>query len=286
MLINAENLRAITRGFRALIKDEMPKVKPIYQRIAMVVSSTGSSENYSFLADLGLMDEWKGDRTKSNLQAHDFEIKNKDWQKSVSVHKNDIEDDKLGLIEPKIRTIAYAPERTRDKIIIDLLVNGFSSVKSYDKKAFFSASHDSGSNLGTVEFSDVNYAAALEAMMAQVDDEGEPLDVYPDILMVGPGNWDKARKVIKAVQIEGTTNVYQNEVEVIRVPRFKNGEWVLLDCRWPIRPLILQNRSLTEPRFIVEPGENMPEGLFGNDGRFNAGVTLHQLAYGSKPAQG
>ena len=41
--------------------------------------------------------EWIGDRQIHNLAAHSWTIVNKDWEATIEVDRNDIEDDRLGL---------------------------------------------------------------------------------------------------------------------------------------------------------------------------------------------
>ena len=43
------------------------------------------------------MREWIGDREIQNLSASDYTIKNKDYELTVGVDRNDIEDDTLGI---------------------------------------------------------------------------------------------------------------------------------------------------------------------------------------------
>lgn len=54
-----------------------------------------------------------------------------------------------------------------------------------------------------------NYAAARAALMSQKGDHGRKLNVRPTLLVVGPNNDGKARKILMAEQIEGTDNIWK-----------------------------------------------------------------------------
>lgn len=64
-----------------------------------------------------------------------------------------------------------------------------------------------------------NFGAARASMMSLKNDEGRPLGVKPTLMVVGPGNGEKAREVIKRErQANGATNVWQGEVEILETP--------------------------------------------------------------------
>lgn len=285
MAINDAQYRAAATAFLALYKGQFANAPSVYEQIAAATKSTGKQTTYIWAEALGLMKEWVGDRTTKKLSVHDFTIKNKAFEKSISVDYADIEDDNLGVYAALIQTLALAYKRTCDYLVFQLLTNGFTTVKSYDDKAFFATTHASGSNKGTAALAADKYEDAVEAMMAQTDDEGGTLDVFPTHLLVGIANRSTARTILKAERLtSGADNLNFNEVGLIVSARVSGANWFLIDASKPIKPLIVQARSLTEPRWITKPGEETTHGKWGFDGRFNAGVSLHQLAYGSTGA--
>lgn len=65
-----------------------------------------------------------------------------------------------------------------------------------------------------------HYNSARAAMMSITDDEGEPMDIMPDVLMVPPSLEETARKLLLAEQeTAGATNVWKGTAEVMIVPR-------------------------------------------------------------------
>ncbi|QQQ17753.1 Mu-like prophage major head subunit gpT family protein [Brevundimonas vitis] len=64
-----------------------------------------------------------------------------------------------------------------------------------------------------------NYEAAFEAMTSQRNEEGGVLNVRPTIIVVGPGNRAAAKKLFKAMLVEGgNTNTNYDDVEIVEAP--------------------------------------------------------------------
>lgn len=61
-----------------------------------------------------------------------------------------------------------------------------------------------------------NYEAAVAAIMAFTDDEGEPLELQPDLLVVGRSNRVAAKQLFDAQLINaGESNIYYKDVEYL-----------------------------------------------------------------------
>lgn len=61
-----------------------------------------------------------------------------------------------------------------------------------------------------------NYAAAFQAMTSRTNDEGRKLNVRPNIIVVGPGNRAAAKKLFKAMLVDGgDSNIYYEDVEIL-----------------------------------------------------------------------
>lgn len=61
-----------------------------------------------------------------------------------------------------------------------------------------------------------SYAAAYQAQVALKADNGNPLNIKPDICLVGPSNWKKALDVVQAERLaNGASNTLQNTTKVV-----------------------------------------------------------------------
>lgn len=64
-----------------------------------------------------------------------------------------------------------------------------------------------------------NYEAAFEAMTSQRNEDGKVLNVRPTHIVVGPGNRAAAKKLFKAMLVNGgDTNTNYDDVEIIEAP--------------------------------------------------------------------
>lgn len=288
MLVNAAAIQSIYRSFRVLAFQAMASAKPEYLKVATEVPSTKKTEEYGWLGDLPGMREWIGDRVIQNLIAHGFSIKNKSFELTVGVDRDDIEDDSYGVYKPLIEMMGNDAAMYPDRLVFALFISGFTSL-CYDGQYFFDTDHKDGdgpvqSNKGTAIFSDTAYEAARAIMKSLKKTNGDSLIVNPNLLVVGPQNEGKARRTLFAEQISGTSNVNYKTADLLIVPELTT-QWFLLDTTRPIKPFIFQNRKKPEFVTITNPDDESvfmkKKFLYGIDARCNAGFGLWQLAWGS-----
>ncbi|WP_312938876.1 Mu-like prophage major head subunit gpT family protein [Oscillibacter sp.] len=290
MLINPQSLRGIYVAYNTLFNKMFQAQKPIYEQVATIVPSTTDTETYAWLGDMPGMREWIGDREIQNLSASDYSIKNKDFESTIGVPRNAIEDDKLGIYNPSVQMLAQSAAMHPDKLIFDLLGNGFTE-KCYDGEAFFSTNHKVGkqkvSNKDTAKLTMKAYIAARTAIMSMTNSKGEPLGLVPDTLVVPPALDAAARDILVADVINGTRNTMVGTAKPLVAPRLAGHDtsWFLLCTSMPIKPLIYQKR--TAAKFVsltAETDENVfmkKVFIYGVDYRGNAGYGFWQMAYGS-----
>lgn len=293
MIINPQALRGIYVGFNTLFNKAFAEQATIYQRVATVVPSTTDAETYAWLGAIPGMREWIGDREIANISASSYTIRNKDYEVTVAIPRNDIEDDKLGLYNPAIQMLGQSVAEHPDELIFDLLAKGFAE-KCYDGKPFFSADHAIGkkkvSNVGTAPLSMAAYKAARSAMMSLKNEAGRSLKLIPDLLVVPPALESAANDILVADIINGTKNTMQGTAKVLVVPQLAGNDtaWYLLCTSRPLKPLIFQQRKA--PKFASKTDEKddnvFMEKLFiyGADCRDNVGFGFWQMAYGSTGA--
>lgn len=293
MIINPQALRGIYVGFNTLFNKAFAEQTPLYQRVATVVPSTTDAETYAWLGDIPGMREWIGDREVTNLSASSYTIRNKDFEMTVAIPKNAVEDDKLGLYKPSIEMLGYSAAAHPDELTFDLLAAAFTA-KCYDGKPFFSADHSIGrtkvSNMGTAPLTMASYKAARASMMSLKNAAGRSLNLIPDLLVVPPTLEDAANDILVADIINGTKNTMQGTAKVLVVPQLAghNTAWYLLCTSRPLKPLIYQQRQAA--KFVAKTDEKddnvfmKKEFLYGADSRGNVGFGFWQMAYGSTGA--
>ena len=258
MIVNPQNLRGIYIGFNTLFNKALTTVEPLYKQIATVTPSTTDSETYAWLGDIPGMREWIGDREVQNLTASGYVIRNKDFELTIGIDRNAIEDDKIALYNPSIEMLAQSAAVHPDELVFALLASGF-SVKCYDGEAFFSDAHKVGkktvSNKGTAQLSLEAYIAARACMMSLTNAKGRALNIVPDTLVVPPALEAKARDILVADFINGTRNTMQGTAKPLVVPQLAGHDsaWFLLSTSRPLKPLIYQERK--KAKFVSKTAE-------------------------------
>ncbi len=294
MVINGANLRGIYMGFNTVFNKAFSEVEPLYKQIATVVPSTTEQEVYAWLGDVPGMREWIGEREVNNLIGSDYTIKNKEFELTVGVPANAIEDDKLGLYRPSVELLGQSAAYHPDELTFGILKNGFTE-KCSDGQPFFSKEHKVGkgskektfSNAGTEKLCMDSYVKARSTMMSLTNSGGRPLNLIPNLLVVPPALEKDANDIVVADLLNGTRNTMQGTAKVMAAPQLAGNDsaWFLLCTKRPIKPLIFQERK--KPKFV---SKTRPEDdnvffenvyVYGVDYRGNAGYGFWQMAYGS-----
>lgn len=139
-IVTSSTLNAIRTGFRKNFEDGKAKGEPMFNAIATVIKSTTKSNTYGWLGQWPGFREWIGDRVLKSIKDHAYTITNKDFESSVVVDRNDIEDDNLGVYAPMMNEMGYAASVFPDELVFPMLSAGFSTV-CYDGQYFFDTDH-------------------------------------------------------------------------------------------------------------------------------------------------
>jgi len=145
MIINQAALTGIYRTFSAIFNQALEAVSPMWPTVAMQVPSTGRSVDYKWLGNFPMMREWLGDRVIKDLSAYHYEITNKDYESTIEVDRNDIEDDQIGVYTPMIQGLAQAAKEHPDYLVFALLAAGFTTT-CFDGQYFFDTDHPVGAS--------------------------------------------------------------------------------------------------------------------------------------------
>ena len=300
-LIDAAKFDNAYRGYNDIFFNALEHAAGVFaeDEIATFVASDSPEEEYDFIGDLPKMREWIGERVVKALRAEKFIIRNKDWEATVKVSRDDVRYDKFNKVKPKIMGLAQAAPRKRDELLTNLLTLGFADSLgvSYDGQYFFDNDHttagngtgQSYSNVATAALDATALDAGLQNGIERVDDFGEPLDISFDTLMYGPKLESTVRDLIKTPTLSGGGKNPHFEIVAPILNRRLRGAyddyWFLFDTKKPVGALVFQ--QVGGINFV--PREEMRDDnvfwhkdfVFGADGTFNAGYGLPQLAYGS-----
>ncbi len=143
MLINSAALAALRTGFQTTFQRAFAGVDPDWDKIATEVRSSNAQETYGWLGDIPGMREWIGDRVINNLTEQDYVIRNRKFESTVAVGRDNIEDDELGIYTPLFSEMGRAAAEHPSELVYEALVKGFDA-PCYDGQNFFDADHPVG----------------------------------------------------------------------------------------------------------------------------------------------
>lgn len=302
MIINKAALEGIFYNLKTTFNKAFDAAPSSWDKIAMKVTSTSAENRYKWMDRFPRMRRWVGDKVVKQLKGHGYTIVNEDWEATVEVDRNDIEDDNLGIVGPETQMAGHSAKQLPDELVYDVVNAGFEAL-CYDGQPFFDTDHPVGDGKGgtvsvsnkitaklsieTLAAAKASYGAARTAMRNFKDDEGRPLGVRPNILLVPPALEDVGRALLTVERLEdGKANIYRGTAELVVGDWLTDDDaWFLLDTTKPVRPFVYQERKA--PDFVAMTDINSPDVFnrrkfkFGAEARAAAGYAFWQLAIGS-----
>lgn len=287
-LLSRDKLEAAYVTYSTIFDMMIANTPVIYPRIATVMNGVGPVTSFKWLGSVPVMVPWDGERQIDKLRAEQHELRTKWYANGIELDYDDMAEDRLGVVRPRIEQLASMGPRKIDAMVIDYYVNGFAGTLGlgYDGQYLFDTDHTystaagqasqdntvSGA-LGTTPFNQ-----ALEAMMGFVDDRGEPLEISPDTLMCGFGNQLPARKMLTQQYLaSGETNVDQNAATLIINQRITGTKWFVLALGGSVRPVIVGIEY--PPEFAALMGWDQREQFMSRNSLAGAHMKVG-LAYG------
>ncbi|MGK8202110.1 Mu-like prophage major head subunit gpT family protein [Burkholderia cepacia] len=145
MIINEQNLSVLYTGLKTAYQQGFDGVKPVWPGLATKVPSQTREEHYEWLGQFPRLREWVGDRVIQNLKAYGYTIKNRKFESTIQVKRDNIEDDSYGLFGAVLKDMGGAAAVHPDELLFELIARGFVE-KCYDGMPFFSEHHPMGMN--------------------------------------------------------------------------------------------------------------------------------------------
>lgn len=300
MLVNKSNLTAVFITLKTTFNKAFDAAPALWQKTTMLVPSGSGQNDYTWLSRFPKMRKWLGDKVLKSLAAFKYTVVNDDWEATVEVDRNDVEDDSLGIYGPQAQEAGFSAKQLPDEIDADLKNNAFAN-ECYDGQYFYDDDHDVGganvSNLGTAALSAAStvlaaasYGAARLAIMSFTDDESRPLALIPDVLEVGPALETTGKLLLENEKLtDESPNPYKGTATLMVNPRITSTtQWMLHVTNRPVKPFIYQERK--KPVFVqqVTPDSDSvfmrKKFRFGAEARAAGGYGLWQLSYGSTGA--
>ena len=299
MDINRKTMDVLFQGFNTNFLNGLEKVPASWQKFCSVIPSGTASNVYPFLEQFGGMREWIGERVTKDLASRKMEVLNRDFEETVAVPGNDIEDDQYGIYSTLIAQMGCHAARLWHDLAVEALVsnplwaddlNFFSSERLYGENTICNLSSDT--------LSASTYAAARMTMMNYKGHTNRNLGIIPNLLIVGPKNEETAFGILKdrlhvqAVSegsvsgIAATDNPWNGSAELLVLPEL-SGEyednWYLAATDGVLKPVFVQQRKMPSlVRLDSEGDENVfrrKEYIYGTSARGASFLAFPHLIY-------
>jgi phage major head subunit gpT-like protein len=278
--------------------------EPYWDKIATKTTSNSLETHYPFLAKRAGLREWIGERAYKNFVGYDYVLKNKKWEDSFRILRDEIEDDRIGMYANVAQEMGYAAALWPDDLVTAALAAGESAL-CYDGQYFFDTDHPVDPSHGSygvqanlftgMPLNAANFQAVYTAMRGFKGEDNRKLRIKPTVLMVPTELQIQAQSVInndfvvqtQTVSGTGTAVAVKNQlaqsVEILVNPDLTSPtDWYLLDTSKPIKPLIFQER--VAPKFVsldqdtAQVAFERDEFLYGTRARGASGYALWFLA--------
>ena len=302
-IVTKDFLAGVTTNFKALFFKALQEVTTDWSKIATELPSNTDTESYSWLGSIPRMRQWKGDKQVKGLNPSNFSIQNVDYEVTLGVDRNTFEDDKIGIVKPRIMDMAYEAQEYMDYLVFTALAAG-ATTKAYDGQYFFSASHSTGasgtqSNTATSALDATQLKANLVAIRKFKDDQGKVLNLRGDLLLVPPDLENTALELTKsdllivtglastsALTSAPAINILKGRVETLVSSYLTDtNDWFTLVTNRPLKPAIFQirkpNTFVAQDQPYAEDVFNRKEFKYSCEARYGVGLGLWFYAYGN-----
>jgi phage major head subunit gpT-like protein len=311
MLINKANLDAIFWQFDTRYQKAYDTTPTFWDKIASSSPSGARETHYGWIGRIPTLRQWLGERKLNNLQARGYVLVNLKFEDSISVPRENIEDDQIGVYAGYLDALGRAAKIWPDQLVTTAVETGKTAL-CFDGQPFFYNAHpvdmdnpssttyqnrfDTSASGGGLAFplSASNYQTVRQTMMGYVGEDLVPLGINPTLLMVHPSNEAPARQILHADYIapaggfgvnaaQMQSNVLKGSAQLLVNPFLTQPDaWYLMDTNRAIMPFVFQIRSQPEFTFLNRPDDPnsflRDEYLFGVRARGNAGYSLPFLA--------
>lgn len=247
MKLTRENLDNLFAAVNVRLNKGLAKGWNDWTKFAMPVISTTSLEKYPMLLATGAMREWIGERIVNDSTGSMLTVRNRDFEKTEGVSRNDLEDDTFGYFAPLWEAIGVEAGNLWGRLATEALTNPGNWA---DGAAFFGNRKIGKATINNAVSGALtagNYETARARMLAFTDADGKtPLGLTPNLLIVGPAQEAAAKRIFKTDLIVdgGSTmsNIHRDEVEILVDPFLAGNAWFLACTDRGIMPVVVQKR--------------------------------------------
>ena len=321
------NLAFFFSSLNTTIRAAYQTAVPWWMQVASLVPSTTEQQVYGWIGKLDKMREWIGPRVTRAPGAQTYTLVNQPYELTEQIDKFKLLDDTYGIYFPMIQDLGTQAKKWPDYQLRDLLQNTGTQTgtrqNGLDGLTHWNTAHqvdiyDSSKGTYCNDFtgggvvvngktvggalSPVALGTLFEEMVSRKGEDGEPLAVLPDTLLIPPQLKTTAEILVNSEyfspatignltgQVGAVKNPYtQFGFKIVIAPELAASPnvWYLLDCSKAIKPFIFQQRQA--PNFVYRINEQDPavfdmhSYIYGVDARGAIGWSHAWLSSRSGP---
>lgn len=250
MIINGATLDSLRVGFQGIFQGAFDQVNPDWERFTQRMTTTNDIESFAWLEGMPSVKLWVDDAQFETFSAAAWEVGHRKWQSGIVVKREDIVDDKLGNVLPRINDLGNVVRRHPGALLFQRLKAGDTSV-CFDGEYFFDTDHPgSQSNKITGALTTTTLNQMRRLFSIRRDRNGNLLASKMTHLVVPSSLEMTARAILQpALLAGGATNLDVNAVQLIVEPELENGtdgsavKWYGFDLSRPIKPFVYLERE-------------------------------------------
>jgi phage major head subunit gpT-like protein len=297
-VVTSDFLAGVLTNFRALYEKDFQAAQAFqaWRQVAMEIPSKTLTETYEWFGTPPQMEDvTHGEPSLEGLEEYNFSITNNLYKAAIEVSRSAIEDDRLGLILPRVRQLGGEAARHPGQLIFNLVAdNGV----AYDGTAFFANTRVIGKSAnidniiggaygaGTVAEFQAGLRAGRAAMIQFEDDQGRPMALTPNVLMVPPDleetafqslNVERAGRQDRAVipPSPGASFNAGGYMVIVNPYLATADDWYMFHVAGAIKPFVYQTRIAPALEGITTPNSESgiirDKFLYSVRARYNAG---------------
>lgn len=293
MTLDTARAIAVRNDLTVVFRTAALAAAPYYPTLCTMGQSSGASEDVGLPGAVPAIRQWLGDRQEGTLRGARFNLEHGLYEGTVRIPRTDYEDDRLGLHRMGVAQLGQRAALHPDKLLVDLIEAGAATV-CWDGQYFYDTDHsfgDSGSQDNDLTYDCTDHTAptalemraairqAVDAMIAFVDDAGEPL-YQPTVgrlsaveVTVPTELRDVAIEAAEAQFLNsGDSNVRIDQYQIRTIPRFSSAVtfWTHLTSDI-IKPFVFFARSPIREEISGLDSIKEKEILFMTEGRYSIG---------------
>lgn len=293
MSLDTARAIATLRGLTVKFDQGVDAAMPFYPTIATTVQSDGADEEYGMLGSVPGVREWLGDRQFKGLRGAKFTIENREWESSLQIEKNDIDDGRLVKYGPILEQMGGEAAHHPDELIFELMVNGENEA-GFDGQNFYDTDHawgDSGSQSNDLTYNANDHTAVTEAefyaafhearaaMLGFKRDNGKlihrpTIKPLSDLLCVVPPELElvATKALFKTLVDAGETNIVLDRPKILASAYLTDAtKFYLFRTGQPLKPFIFQARRPLARQMKGLDDREFKNVKFMTDARYNCG---------------